>query len=103
LTQDKWWGISQNWKNVQLNDEVFIYTGDDDLGIIGYGTILGVAWREDCWRIKLSLNIAKSRNLLKKPIPATTVRQWVHFPRRNLTNLARYKTQLIRLLPRDTQ
>jgi len=104
LTQDKWWGISQNWKNAQPNDEVFIYTGDDDLGIIGYGTILGVPeWRGDCWRIKLSLDITKSRVLLKKPIPAKTVRQWVHYPRRNLTNLARYKTQLIRLLSKDTQ
>lgn len=103
LTQDKWWGISQNWKNVRPNDEVFIYTGDDDLGIIGYGTILGVEWRGDCWCIKLSLDITKSRHLLKKPIPAKTVRQWVHYPRRNLTNLARYKTQLIRLLPWDTQ
>ncbi len=99
LTQDKWWYISQNWKNAQLNDEVFIYTGDEDRGIIGYGTILEVKWRGGCWCIRLSLDVVKSRALLRKPIPAKTVRRWVRFPRRNLTDLARYKAQLIRLLP----
>ena len=33
IVEDRYWNISQNWNNIQIGDEVFIYTGDENLGI----------------------------------------------------------------------
>ena len=36
IVEDQHWYISQHWDNVEVGDELFIYTGDRNLGIIGY-------------------------------------------------------------------
>src|SRR5947209_11019421 len=51
LVEDRYWYISQNWSNIHIGDEVFIYTGDQDLGIIGYATVGAVEQRADGWCI----------------------------------------------------
>src|SRR5262249_23021362 len=63
LAEDKWWYISQNWTRVEINDEVFIYTGDEDRGIIGYATVLAVKCRKGVWFIRMNLDFAKCRAL----------------------------------------
>ncbi len=41
IVDDPYWYISQNWKNIEERDELFIYSGDKNLGIIGYARIKG--------------------------------------------------------------
>ncbi len=38
IVEDRYWYISQHWRNVEIGDELFIYTGDRNLGIIGYAS-----------------------------------------------------------------
>jgi len=100
LAEDDIWYIKQNWKKIEKGDDVFIYTGDENAGIIGYAAVKELKPPPPEWRIKIDLNLTKSRLLLRtKPIPASKVREWVHFPRRNVSNLEDYKTALYRLIP----
>jgi hypothetical protein len=99
ITKDKWWHIAQNWRSIRIDDEVLIYSGDQDKGVIGYATVQGIDWRGDYWAIHMKFNLDRSRTLLKKPIPAQTVRQWVHYPRKNVINVTKYKSNIYDLLP----
>jgi hypothetical protein len=98
LTKDPWWYIRQNWKKVDVGDELFVYTGDQDLGIIGYAKI-DLKERSDAWYVHLDFDLRKCRTLLECPIPAVIVRQWVPFPRRNVISLAPFERQLYARLP----
>ena len=49
IVEDRYWWISQNWKSVEIGDEMFIYSGDGHLGIIGYATVAGVEQRGERW------------------------------------------------------
>lgn len=100
LAEDEWWYISQNWKKIEQDDEVFIYTGDHDRGLIGYATAKEVKKRGGDWYINMNFDLRKCLELLDSPpISANMVRKWVHFPRRNVNDLARYDSQIQRLLP----
>src|SRR5205085_865427 len=33
IVEDRYWKISQNWSNIRIGDEVFVYTCDEDIGI----------------------------------------------------------------------
>ena len=99
LAEDLHWYISQNWKNIQIGDEVFIYTGDQDLGIIGYATVRAVEQRTDGWCILPHFDLARSRALLENPVPAAVVREWVPFPRKSVVNLASFQEPLRARLP----
>lgn len=101
--EDEWWYIMQNWKKIGIGDEVFIYTGDEDKGIIGYATIRDVKQLNGVWHINLEFDFEKCQQLLEKPIPASIVRQWIHYPRRNVADLSRFATELYRLLPFSTK
>jgi hypothetical protein len=101
LGEKQWWYITQNWKEVRIDDEVLIYTGDEKKGIIGYATIQGVDWREEYWAIHMNLNFERCRSLLANPIPAETVHEWVHYPRKNIINLTTYKAQIHRLIRKN--
>ena len=103
LKEDHWWYITQHWRNVRLNDVVLIYTGDDDLGIIGYATVIGVDWRSDykSWAIHLNFDFRRSSQLFhRRLVPARVVRKWVHYPRRNIINMNRFRSKLSRHLPK---
>jgi hypothetical protein len=98
ITEDRYWYISQHWKNVKIDHEVFIYTGDRDLGIIGYATVAGVEERGERWCILPRFDLGRCRALLDHPIPAVVVREWV-FPRRNVSDLGPFHEQLHARLP----
>lgn len=98
ILEDLYWYISQNWNNVQIGDELFIYTGDDDLGIIGYAAVGAVEQRADGWCILPRFDLGRSRALLENPVPAAVVRDWV-LPRRSVINLAAFQEPLRALLP----
>jgi hypothetical protein len=99
IVEDLYWNISQNWNNVEIGDELFIYTGDGDLGIIGYATVGGVERRGDHWCILPRFDLGRSRALLDHPVSAAVVREWVPFPRKSPINLAPYQEQLLARLP----
>ncbi len=96
LSEDKFWNVSANFRTAKIGEEVFIYTGDQDLGIIGYAKILEV----DCTRpaFRLEFDLKKCGALLDAPIPASLVREWV-FPRRAVTELTAHLPKLNSLLP----
>lgn len=99
LAEDLHWYISQNWNNIQIGDEVFIYTGDQDLGIIGYATVGAVEQRADGWCILPHFDLGRSRALLENPVPAAVVREWIPFPRKSVINLASFQEPLRARLP----
>jgi len=77
----------------------FIYTGDNDLGIIGYATVSGIEKRRGSWFLLPGFDLNRCRTLLAHPIPAKVVRGWVPYPRRNVIDLAPFEAQLCPLLP----
>jgi hypothetical protein len=99
IVQDRHWYISQNWNNIEIGDELFIYTGDRDLGIIGCASVGGVEQRGDHWCILPRFDLERCRALLDNPVPAAVVREWVAFPRKSVINLAPFKEQLHAALP----
>jgi hypothetical protein len=99
IVKDPWWYITRNWKNVDAGDEVFIYTGDDDRGIVGFATVKRVEGRNEGWALLLSFDLSKCRALLRKPIPASTVRSWIPFPRGNVLSLEPFASDLYKRLP----
>jgi hypothetical protein len=98
IVEDKKWFISQNWERIKAGDELFIYTGDKNLGIIGYAMIAGVRKRDGRWSLQPRFDLKRCQALLNHPIPATIVRQWV-FPRRAVVNLEPSIDQLRTCLP----
>jgi hypothetical protein len=110
LAEDRYWGgkqgIRRNNKNVQEGDELFIYTPDQDLGIIGYAKIIEIDKRPNgCWLVP-AFNFEKCRMLLlHTPIRAPVVRAWKVNQKkvnlqRNVINLAPLEKQLRALLPK---
>lgn len=98
IVEDRYWHISQHWNNVEVGDQVFIYTGDGDVGIIGYATVAGVEKHGERWCILPQFDLGRCRALLDNPIPADVVREWV-LPRRSVTNMEPFQEQLRARLP----
>ncbi len=98
LRSDKW-VVNQNFKAIQARDELFIYTGDADRGIIGYGRVVDKVEEEDAWRVIFRLDQNRTKQLLFDPIPAPLIRQLIPFPRKTVINLGPYQDALQRLLP----
>lgn len=99
IVQDRNWYISQNWANIETGDEMFVYTGDGDLGIIGYATVAGVEHHNDGWCIHPRFDLARCLALLDNPVPAAVVRDWGVFPRRSVTDLEPFQEQLRARMP----
>ena len=98
IGQESHWYISQLWKDIAIGDELFIYTGDADLGIIGYATVIAVEEHNGRWCIRPAFDLDRCRTLLERPVPAAVVREWV-FPRRSVTSLASVEEKLRTALP----
>jgi hypothetical protein len=96
LKEDRWWFLSANFLRVNEGDEVFVYSGDDDKGIIGYARVRTVD-REDP-ALELRFDRERCVQLLKTPVPASLVRKWV-FPRRAVVDLTPHLAKLNSLLP----
>ncbi len=97
LAEDESWHIKQNYRKIQKGDEIYIYTGDHDLGIIGYATIREKD--DEDWLVQLGFDFNKCRALLSQPVPARIVRQWIHFPRAAVCDLGPFQAKLVRYLP----
>jgi hypothetical protein len=99
IVEDAWWYIMQNWNNIEVADEVLIYSGDKDRGIIGYAIVQEEPKKlPDARYIHLEFDVDKCVRLLANPIPAPIVRQWARFPRRNVINLELHEDELHRLM-----
>lgn len=97
LGEDELWEVSTNFRTAQVDDEVFIYTGDQNLGIIGYAKISKVKRKKNP-AFHLRFDLKKCAALLAAPIPAPVVRKWL-WPRRTVENLTPHLAKLRRVLP----
>ncbi len=99
---DDEWGVHQNFDSVEVGDEVFIYTGDSDRGIIAYAKVTGKKSQRRR-TIILRLDSAKTKLLLADPVPAARVRPLIPPPRSALLNVKRGVRRLRALLPWTSQ
>lgn len=97
ITEDRYWEISANWRNIKIGDVLLIYTGNSDLGIIGYARVAGLKRHDDRWCIIPTFDLQRCEALLDNPVPASVVRKWVP-PRRCVVNLAPYVKRLQKYL-----
>jgi len=95
-TGDRTWPLSTNFKNVNEGDDLFVYTGDHDRGIIGYASIKSVDRKKRA--IVLSFDRTKCLQLLQKPVSALVIRQWL-WPRAAVADLTPYLAELKSSLP----
>ncbi len=100
IQEDAWWHISQNFDRVSKNDEIFIYTGEKDFGIIGYATVLELeGFNQKTWKLKLAFDIDRCKTLInQQPVKAEIIRSWFN-PRNAVRSLDNYATELNQLLP----
>jgi hypothetical protein len=99
LVEDDAWYIKTNFHNVRKGDEVYVYTGDQDLGIIGYAKVKDVLQEDEEWFVDLKFDLKKCQLLLRDlPIPAPVVRKWVA-PRAAVVGLEHVEQKLRKLLP----
>jgi Holliday junction resolvase-like predicted endonuclease len=99
-----WWFLTTNYKQVRPGDEVFIYSGDKDVGIIGYARVRRV--RDEPWdaSVDLKFDRRKTLQLLRQPVPAVLVRKWLLPGRiRTVTRLNEHRSKLYSLLPWKNQ
>lgn len=95
--KDDGWYVHSNFGKVEADDELFIYTGDDNRGIIAYAEVVGKTVRNR--RVVIRLNPAKTKLLLTDPVSAEIVRPLIPPPRTALVNLAGSIRELRKLLP----
>jgi hypothetical protein len=97
LEEDDWWCLRTNFRRVRRGDEVFVYTGERDLGIVGYATVKRVD--PSGRQLNLKFDLDKSRALLLNPVPAKVVRKWIPYPRAAVCDVSAFRTELYRRLP----
>mgnify|MGYP004141103793 CR=1 FL=1 len=85
---DDWWYLSTNFRNVRIDDRVWIYygTADRDIGITGLATIRDfrdfreldndIRWPD----IYLRWNRRATNRLIANPVPAKEVRKFIPWP-----------------------
>lgn len=101
FAKNQWWSISRNYDDIQPGDTVYVYAGvaDGDLGFIGYAMVEGKEGNDrNTWMLHLKFDLNKCRMLLKQPIPALTVRQWVPYPHNAVWPFP-FESELAPLLP----
>lgn len=93
---DDWWYVHTNYRRISAGDRLWVYTGDDDLGVIGTGRIreVGVVIPDGpapfpavIW---WDLDRARSRLLVEHPYPAVRVRRWLPQQKAAVVGLDRY-------------
>jgi hypothetical protein len=99
LHRDKKWFV-RNGLTAEPGDEIFIYCGDGDTGIVGYAKVAGSGGGPGERFITPDFDYGKTMAFLSDPIPATVVRSWGLrlFP--NLVDLSPVMGELMSLLPR---
>jgi hypothetical protein len=99
LEEDPEWSVRKYVNNVEIGDELFIYSGDDGIGIIGYATIEKIGGRPGKRYVVPKFDYAKTEVLLDHPISAAKVKAWKFFLRPNLVDLSTVAKELQNLLP----
>jgi hypothetical protein len=99
LAEDRCWRISQHQKRAKKGDELYIYFGKGNRGIIGYATIRSVLQRglESC--LDLEFDFSRCQMLIEEPIEAVVVRSWKLNLRKNPVGLSAVTSQLDSLVP----
>jgi hypothetical protein len=97
--KDEWWSLATNFHNVQTNDVVWIYMGDQNLGVIGRATVETVELDADEWWVQLRIDRRSSSALCEHPFGADRVRAYVPYPRSAVVGLAPHPG-LVRALER---
>lgn len=97
ISEDERWGLHINFRQARQGDEVFIYTGDQDLGIVGFATVKAVDL--DDRELILNFDISKCKALLLDPVPAKIVRKWIPHPRAAVIDLSAFRADLYGRLP----
>lgn len=95
--KDRTWGVYRNYDRVELGDEIFIYTGDGNHGIVGYAKVIGK--RAEARQVILRLDTQKTHRLRADPVPAQIVRPLIPPPRASVVDLASSMRELRKLLP----
>jgi len=99
IAEDPLWHISRDFDNIQLGDEIFIYTGERDTGIVGYATVARKEGHNRAtWHIELKFNFDKCKELLEKPVSAKIIRTWFN-PRNAVMPLHKFEAEFNALLP----
>lgn len=91
------WTVRNNFDKVRPRDELFIYTGDGDRGIIAYAEVTGTIPKTRS--VKFRFDRAKTAKLLADPVPAALVRRHIPPARAALVNLEHCIRQIRTLLP----
>ena len=99
---DDHWYLSTNYRQVQRKDRIWCYYGrqDKDQGIVGLATVVGVVHNERKGTHDVVLKWDKNRTarLLRNPVPASRVRQFILRPRAPVWNLDRHPRLVSELL-----
>jgi hypothetical protein len=99
IVEDPIWHISQRGDDVRAGDELYIYTGDDGLGVIGYATVKQIKKQAKGWDLYPEFDLEKSRALLLEPVAASLVRAWGLHLRKNVIDISSFVTYLHPHLP----
>lgn len=97
IIKDEDWYVYSNFGKVQPGDEIFIYTGDRDQGLIGYARVVAKDARNRS--ISFRIDQSKTRQLLLQPVTAPVVRPIIPPPRSALVDLKKEIVQFQKLLP----
>jgi hypothetical protein len=97
------WRVRNHGHHVEVGDDVFVYTGDQDLGIVGFAQVKSAEACTQGWSLKLGFNRDKSLMLLECPIPASVVRTWGLNLRSNLVDLSRSASELYTWMAPDPE
>jgi hypothetical protein len=102
---DDCWYVHTNYRRISPGDRLWLYTGDDDRGVIGTGRIRDVRVMGPGGPasfpalIRCDLDWRRSRLLVQHPYPAVRVRRWLPQRKAAVVGLDRYP-QLVRALER---
>jgi hypothetical protein len=99
LDEDPRWFVGQHAATVEGGDELFIYSGDKNIGIIGFAHIESAGGDKGARFVVPKFDYPKTIALLANPVPAAEVRSWKLSLRRNLVDLAPIRGRLVESLP----
>lgn len=93
------WGLTTAFKQVRVGHVVWIYTGDDDVGIFGRAVVerIPAVQRPNEHFVRLRWDIPRCRELVLRTLPAPEVRRYVRAPRAPVVGLDRHPALLRRL------
>lgn len=77
--RDERWYVYFNFDRIQEGDDLLIYTGDEDRGIVAHGIIIAKDSKPKS--VIFRLHKEHTKQLLADPVPAPLVRQYIPFPR----------------------